>query len=610
MCGIIGIASSNAKISLEWVEHCNNLQRHRGPDNLGYWKSKDSTIILGHQRLSIIDLSNSGNQPMSDTGESIIVTFNGEIYNYRELKNTLTKSGYIFKTKTDTEVIIAAYKFWGINFLDKLIGMFAIAIVDMDNKKLFLCRDRAGEKPLYYSRQKNNIYFSSELKSLLECKEFDLTLSESAVETYFSIGHLPGAMTIVDSVSKVLPGEYIEYDLDNSQLSKNFYWQLKDISFGTETSYDLFEEIMKSSVELQLHADVPVGLLLSGGVDSTIVCYMATLLNKKIKTFTFTNKDSPSIDESKHASDIAAYLGTEHNTIDSGEISNINLIDIISLLDEPFSDSSFIPTYLLTKEIKKYCTVAIGGDGADELFGGYKSYQNQLKHKFIIDYFPRHLKKFLLKVINSTLPVGLKGRNYLNSMLTDIDHYKGNLLFDTKLRNQLLKFDNNGFCVDDYLSSRCLNSTDKLRNLMYCDFTNYLPDDILFKTDRASMLNSLELRSPFLDKKVIEFASGMKKSNLTTKYSGKIFLKKFLQDKFPSNFKFDRKQGFSVSLKNLLSQSFLSEIINDISDNDQILNKKFIDNVFDSLKNGYSNHERLYSIIVFHVWRKNYQIGL
>ena len=157
MCGIIGIASSNAKISLEWVEHCNNLQRHRGPDNLGYWKSKDSTIILGHQRLSIIDLSNSGNQPMSDTGESIIVTFNGEIYNYRELKNTLTKSGYIFKTKTDTEVIIAAYKFWGINFLDKLVGMFAIAIVDMDNKKLFYVEIEQG-KNLYIIQDKKIIY--------------------------------------------------------------------------------------------------------------------------------------------------------------------------------------------------------------------------------------------------------------------------------------------------------------------------------------------------------------------------------------------------------------------------------------------------------------------
>jgi asparagine synthase (glutamine-hydrolysing) len=302
---------------------------------------------------------------MSDNKESIIITFNGEIYNYRELRNTLSQTGYKFKTATDTEVIIAAYKFWGIDFLEKLNGMFAIAIVDMQNKKLFLCRDRVGEKPLYYSRKKNNVYFSSELKSLLECKELDLRLSSKAVKTYFSIGYLPGSMSIVDGISKVLPGGYIEYDLNNSQLSTNVYWKLKDTFYEVEPEYDLFEEIMKSSVKSQLHADVPVGLLLSGGVDSTIVCYMAALLNKNIQTFTFTNKDSPGIDESKYASEIASYLGTTHNTIDSRDMSDINLIDIISLIDEPFSDSSFIPTYLLTKEIKKYCTVAIGGDGAD-----------------------------------------------------------------------------------------------------------------------------------------------------------------------------------------------------------------------------------------------------
>lgn len=610
MCGITGIASSNAKISREWVEHCNNLQRHRGPDNAGYWISDDSKIILGHQRLSIIDLSNSGNQPMSDNKESIIITFNGEIYNYRELRNTLSQTGYKFKTATDTEVIIAAYKFWGIDFLEKLNGMFAIAIVDMQNKKLFLCRDRVGEKPLYYSRQKNNVYFSSELKSLLECKELDLRLSSRAVKTYFSIGYLPGSMSIVDGISKVLPGGYIEYDLNNSQLSTNVYWKLKDTFYEVEPEYDLFEEIMKSSVKSQLHADVPVGLLLSGGVDSTIVCYMAALLNKNIQTFTFTNKDSPGIDESKYASEIASYLGTAHNTIDSRDMSDINLIDIISLIDEPFSDSSFIPTYLLTKEIKKYCTVAIGGDGADELFGGYKSYQNLLKHKLLLDTIPKQFKKFLLNIINSSLPVGFKGRNYLNNLLTDIDHYRGNLIFDMKSRDQLIKLNNDELYIEDYLYSRSLKSSDKLRNLMYCDFTNYLPDDILFKTDRASMLNSLELRSPFLDKRVIQFASGMTKSNLTSRSSGKLFLKKFLKHKFPSNFNFDRKQGFSISLKNLLSQKFLREIINDMSENDPILNKKFIVKLADSLKNGYSNHERLYSIVVFHVWRRNYQIGL
>ncbi len=611
MCGINGVASAATLASVDWVELCNTIQSHRGPDHNGIWVSNNQKIALGHQRLSILDLSISGNQPMRDAKNNTTLIFNGEIYNYKELKKILTENNYQFNTHTDTEVILVAYRHWGIDFLNKLIGMFAIVIVDQNKNKVFLCRDRAGEKPIYYQVKNKSIYFSSELKSLLKNKDIRSDISSLAIDTYFSLGYLPGSLSILSDTSKVLPGEYLSFDLINGEYHANRYWNIdtEDKVQTKDTLYDSFEDLMKSSVRLQLHADVPVGLLLSGGVDSTIICYIASLLNKNIKTYTLTNKESPDIDEGNYASNIASFLGTKHTSIDSRDISGTDILNIIDLIDEPFSDSSFIPTFLLTKEIKKHCTVALGGDGADELFGGYRSYQMILKYQSIINHLSPDMKNKILKLINTIFPLGFKGRNFVNRLLTNIDHYRGNLLFDKLPREKLLKIKNIHVDAESYLSGRCVKSNKNLVNMMQCDFNNYLPDDILFKTDRASMLNSLELRSPFLDKRIINFSSKLKQIEKTSASSGKLFLKNYLSLKFPSDYNFNRKQGFSIPLSKWLTKEYCSDVLGDIKSNDPIIEKKYINKLIKSLKYGYSNHERIYNIIVFHRWRKNFNIG-
>mgnify|MGYP001290159522 CR=1 FL=1 len=619
MCGIAGIAPAKNDYDRLWPERSSETIRHRGPDASGEWWSADNKVGLAHKRLSIIDLSEKADQPMSYKLGNCTIIFNGEIYNFKFLRNLLEEKGYKFETKSDTEVLLKSYHYWGSKCLDKLEGMYAFAIYDENENKLFLARDRVGEKPLYYSHINNKLIFCSELKGLLAHRDINRIINMDALNCYLSMGFVPGDLSIISKINKLPAGSFMEYKIKENTLRVKQYWDLpNDFSKSKKNEEELLEKLenlLTNSVKKQLIADVPVGILLSGGIDSSLVTALASKENSHVKTFNVRFSDHSKFDESKHARLISSYYGTDHTEINANEISPDLLSKLAYQYDEPIADSSMIPTFIVCQAVKEHCSVALGGDGGDELFGGYPHYSRMLWLMNNTHWIPKNIKNLISSTSGNLLSAGFKGRNWLISMNTNFEEdvpFISNL-YDISTREKLLGKKSNSFVNAEEIRKKFIYKTNSLLDrATRLDFKLFLTEDLLVKIDRASMLNSLELRSPFLDRNLIEFAfndvSSELKSNQKEK---KILLKKLARKLLPEKFNINRKQGFSVPIGEWIkSGPWLKYFETVLLDNETIFNKKVVENLINHQKKGYNNTERLFALVMFENWRRVYNINL
>ncbi len=619
MCGIIGYTSLdniNVDIYKRWLINGRDLLIHRGPDDKGAWFNNEGNVGLGHRRLSIIDLSVLGHQPMFNVNNDLCIVFNGEIYNYLDLKKDLLAKGHILKSDSDTEVVLAAYSEWGNNFMNHLNGMFSLAIYNLATNRILLVRDRAGEKPMFYSIFKNTLIFASELKALLLNKEIGNKIDKDAINCYLSMGYVPGELCIINGVNKLPPAHALEFDLNKGNIKKWKYWSLPEIdenvlkgALDEKSLVDELEYLLEDSVKRQMVSDVPLGVLLSGGVDSSLITAMAARSGNKIKTFTVGFPEHSKFDERSHAKLIADYFSTEHTELNASDVSIDLLPRLARQYDEPIIDSSMIPTFLVSQLVRQHCIVALGGDGGDELFGGYGHYDRLLILQKNAAKIPNIIRTSLSFLSEKYLPVGFKGRVWLQSLNQDLNNGLPLIAsyFDTKTRKSLLE-KGNFTNVDSVRKKLFPSNSDIIQRATRMDFLTYLPEDILVKVDRASMLNSLEVRAPMLDFRIIEFAFSKVPTSLkTTTSNRKIILKKLVAKVLPESFDQQRKQGFGVPIGDWFRKgewnTFLKETL--LNSRDPIFNVDIVKKIIEGHEKGYNNTERLFGLLMFELWRKD-----
>jgi asparagine synthase (glutamine-hydrolysing) len=620
MCGIVGIAASERVYDrAALATACRTLQ-HRGPDDAGEWWSDDGRVGLAQRRLAIIDLSPAGHQPMNDTSGNWIV-YNGEIYNFRELRDELRADGVGFVSGSDTEVILAAYRRWGVDCLPRLKGMFAFAIYDSARRKLLLARDRVGEKPLFYTVAEGTIRFASELKALLSSSETTRRVNKLALDLFLAEGYVPGGLCIFEGFSKLPPAHALEFDVNNGAWRSWRYWQvpsLRDPGSPADSRglLDELERLLAQAVRRQLVADVPVGVLLSGGVDSSLVTAMAARAVSGVRTFTVRFPGSGRYDETEHARLIARHFGTSHVELEA-QPTTVELLPVLARqFDEPVIDSSMLPTYLVSRLVRDHCTVALGGDGGDELFGGYSHYDRLLRLEKMIGWAPRAIRGPMAALAGAVLPLGFQGRNWLQAAGADF-HRRVPLVasyFDRRARGRLLaQWRSWPLVAEASFDARQSVAGDLLRRASQFDFENYLPEDLLVKVDRASMLTSLEVRAPFLDVDLVEFAFGTVPSSLkASPRDRKILLKQLAARVLPPEFDRRRKQGFSIPIADWLRSGvwldYFRAVLLDPSQ--RWFDHSFIESLFAGQRAGRANGERLFGLVMLELWRREYRAEL
>lgn len=612
MCGVVGICGVVKNNHLDWIIHSNKLLKHRGPNSSGIWKDKDNKIIFGHRRLSIIDTSDNSNQPFVSNDQRLAIVYNGEIYNYLEVKKKLEKLGAVFRTRGDTEVLLLSYQYWGFDCVNHLNGMWSFAIFDQrkgsGKEILFVSRDRAGEKPFYYKCQNGLFEFASELKAIRSDKQIDL----NGLNHYLALGYIPGELSIYKDIKKLKPGHSGIFDYETKTFKTWRYWQLpsQKIIPNQNDKIELDElsqqtwELIKDSVKIRLRSDVSAGVFLSGGLDSSLItAAAASVSEKKIKTFTIGVKNSK-LDETKYAKLISEHFDTDHNTLTIENSSMETLEEITKYIDEPIADSSVIPTYLVSKLTQKHVSVALGGDGGDEIFGGYTGYQNILRNSAKFGFIPVSILKIFSK-LSSSLSPGLPGRNFISSLKKGFSQSSiwGTPFFDVNLRKKLYskeilnELGNEIYAPELGCVSIFDEGIDTLDKLMRLDFNHLLPDDHLVKVDRMSMANSLEVRAPFLDHRLIEFSFSKIPSYLKTNIYKRRIIQNFLSKKIlPLDFDSDRKQGFSIPINEWM-ENVPFESITPLG-YEGYFNNSFITDLFAKQSKIYSNGPRIFSLLM------------
>jgi asparagine synthase (glutamine-hydrolysing) len=622
MCGIVGITSSEGATSLDLVVRMRDTLRHRGPDDEGSWQSADRRVALGHRRLSIIDLSSAGRQPMPDSSAALQITFNGEIYNYRELRRELEAEGHAFRTSTDTEVILEAYRHWDLGFLPRLNGMFAFGLFDADRNRLLLARDRAGEKPLFYRADGGRFAFASELKALFADPGCPRRLDLEALDYYLAFGYVPGDRCLVQGIRKLPQGHALTLDIASGAVATWRYWELPP-TVGSDRHDDdellaELDRLLEDSVRLRLVADVPVGVMLSGGIDSSLVTAMAARVSSRpVKTFTISFPGSGAFDEAPFARQVSRHFGTDHVEL-AGELASIELLpDLARQYDEPIADSSMVPTFLVSRLIRREATVALGGDGGDELFGGYPHHSWVQQQTRMGGWMPRPAGA-LVRRLATRLPMGTKGRNFLLGMSASppLNIVQFNVLFDSEARRQLLSGEAGAQWrpnrPEAYKAALCLLSESPLRQSTALDFQTYLVDDILVKVDRASMLCSLEVRAPFLDPRLVDFAYGRLPDRLrATATQRKRLLRRLAARLLPATLDLTRKQGFSLPLDKWFKGDWGHYIEDVLTAADApLFDQRSVRQLVNGQRRGFSNTHRLFALAMIELWRREYRIGL
>jgi asparagine synthase (glutamine-hydrolysing) len=628
MCGISGFVDFNKKSDRVILEKMNRTMVHRGPDGEGYeiYNTDKSTIGLGHRRLSIIDLTNGGSQPKSFQGFHI--TFNGEVYNFEEIKRALQTKGHQFETHSDTEVILHAYKEWGSDAVQKFIGMFAFVIYDEVKQKVFACRDRAGVKPFFYYHNNGLFLFASELKAMMQHPLFEKTINIDAVATYMQFGYVPTPHCIFNNAYKLKPGHFLEFDVMKNTISTTQYWNVYDAYNKPILKIDFpeaiveTEKILTSAFNYRMVSDVPVGVFLSGGYDSSCV---AAILQKdateKIKTFTIGMPDA-GLNEAPYAKEIAKHLGTDHTEYYCTEKEALEIVPNLPFFyDEPFADSSAIPTTLVSRIAKEKVTVALSADAGDEIFAGYNRYDyferfgGKIKNipKFIrkgtasiLDAIPANSipilnKKYLFASRYEKLKMILKNpseQNLLMNMVSAFNKESINLLFKKNTEKLITAFDSNELKTDSHTM---------LKYMMATDYQTYLLDDILQKVDRAGMSVSLEGREPFLDQRIIEWAAQLPMKYKYNNGNKKFILKEIVHKYLPKEMMDRPKMGFGIPIAAWL-QNDLKMYIDTYFDESFISKQNIFNNdELQKIRKSFNSGkielaEKIWYILMFQMW--------
>jgi asparagine synthase (glutamine-hydrolysing) len=661
MCGIAGWVeldlSKPARAGREAALHsmCEAIV-HRGPDSEGLWL--DDTVALGMRRLSIIDLK-TGDQPVFSEDRAVVVMMNGELYNYREVRADLEKRGHKFETKTDTEILPHLYEEYGDALVEHLNGMFAFALWDTRKKKLLIARDRFGEKPLYYGVFDGKLLYASEPKALLAHASVKAELDLNALRHYISFDYVPAPMSIYKGIHK-LPAAHLLI-VENGEVRTRRYWDLnwnadtlvrmsvastrtgvnghngfaggtgdadKSVRAPTKTLSEKAEELrdlLSDSVRMRLVSDVPLGILLSGGIDSsTVAAFAAQHATEKVKTFSIGFEED-SFDESKYARLVATHLATEHHEeILSAEKAGDLVSEIGAWLDEPLSDGSLIPTYLLARFVRKHVTVALGGDGGDELFAGYPMYY---AHKLAARYnaIPAFLRSGIIEPIVNRLPVSTsnmsfdyKAKRFIRATkFDDIGrHHSWFGSFSTDQHERLFTRDVLAQTdADIYRGVRELVDASDAKNVIeqmqYADINFYMAEDILTKVDRAAMAVSLETRAPFLDPRVAQFAASVPVEYKLRGKSGKYILKKAVENLIPAEIINRPKKGFGIPIAEWLKHR-LNPLLHDMLAPERLkeqglFNADYVQQLISEHEKGIaSHHKELWTLLVFQLWHHQF----
>ncbi len=620
MCGITGIKRSNSRINESLINAMRDTFSYRGPDDKGTWIDQSSNIALAHRRLSILDPSISGHQPMHDEEVGCHIVFNGEVYNYIEIREQLIAKGHQFTTGTDTEVILRAYREYGRDCLQHFNGMFAFALWDEREQVLFLARDRLGIKPLYYYEQSDGTFiFASEIKAILKALDKPPRVKTELIDKYMSFGYVPGEETLHEGIKRLLPGHYAI--LSNTNFSIEKYW---DLTFNNEVDkgFDYYlsnsKGLLNSSIDLRLRSDVPLGIFLSGGIDSSaVVGLLAERVSEPLKTFSVAYDFGSQYDETEYARQVSKKFQTDHHELFITPTQFRDFIpEYIHLMDEPVTESAAISLYFLSKLTKESVTVVLSGEGSDEIFAGYDLY----KYMLMIERFRSVIgsrASSLVSALASQVPINNKLTKYMVLAGQPIEErYKGISTYEEYHKELLYRPDykehliNNGNTATDKFLQDIFKATenkDVISRMLNFDIKTWLVDDLLIKADRMSMAASLELRVPFLDHRLVEFAATIPSHYKVKNNQGKYLLKKMMDGLLPNSIIQRKKMGFPTPLK-MMFQNELSDYANDLllSEDAKIANYFSKGRINQLLEEHTSkqkdNHRILWQLIVLEEW--------
>ena len=623
MCGIFGIASDNVKGFP--LKQATDTLIHRGPDEGGTYS--DDHVGLGHRRLSIIDLS-SGQQPMFNEDRTQCIIFNGEIYNFLELRDELLSKGHIFTTRSDTETILHAYEEWGERSVERLRGMFAFAIWDIRKRKLFLARDRFGIKPLFYASRYGHMYFASEMKAILASQEIARDMDETALACYFTLSYIPAPLTIFKGIRKLLPGHTLTWQ--NGEFTIRKYWDLSVVpDRGKTEQYFIkgFMDLFQESVQAHLVSDVPLGAFLSGGIDSSaVVAMMSGNGTGKVNTFSigFGGDTGGYLDERSYARMVAQRYGTNHHEYEVMPDPRGIVEKIVRSFDEPFADDSAIPSYYVCKIARENVTVALSGLGGDEAFAGYERYLGY-RLRSMYNRLPRFVRQNLIRKLVEGLPERSDGHYTINHMkrfvrssassadtayfgyISRLNPSLGGAFFADAERFATHHESCRELVLSYFNSPNVHDTQDSLNRVLYCDIKTYLPDDILTVTDRMSMYHSLEVRVPYVDHKVLEFCATIPPEMKLKWFKKKYLLKKAIAPLLPKEVINHRKQGFVGPMTRWLQTDLKPYVLETLDEKNLrkhgLFNSLTIKRIVDEHLSGKEIHDALiWSLVIFQKW--------
>lgn len=641
MCGIVGFKTNqDFGIFREDLPEAVASLTYRGPDDSGLFFDESSGVGLGHRRLSVIDLTTAGRQPMSNEDEDVHIVYNGEVYNFQAVRKILERAGHKFRSASDSEVVLKAYLQWGVDCLHKFVGMFALAVWDGRNQCLFLARDRLGIKPLYYYYRGNTFLFASELKAIMAFKQFDRQIDTNALPLFLHYQYIPAPRTIFQDTYKLSPGHYLVYE--DKKVTSHPFWGRTQIRENNRTSRLSEEEqvieldhLLTQAVSDRLVSDVPLGALLSGGIDSSVVvALMQKVSDSPVRTFSIGFRE-PEYDEAPWAARVAKHLGTDHTELYVTPREALSIIPRLpEIYDEPFADSSAVPTFLVCRLARSGVTVALTGDGGDEQFSGYARYWNTQTMAAWLQLFPGYVKKVLAAVIGGTrgdwiekcyLPCrDLLPQRFRVANFPDRWQKLSRLMVQTRIQ-------------DLYRMAICLWPEDELRpllgrelpqsqyedlfketegwpllsRLMQVDQKTYLPDAVLHKVDRASMAVSLEVRVPLLDHRVVEYTSMIPDSLKYRRGVAKYLLKKILNRYVPRCLFERSKMGFGIPISRWFRDE-LKELLLTYLSAERLKGEGFFDHrlvekkIKEHLSGRVDNTYRLWSLLMWQMWRERW----
>lgn len=632
MCGIAGYCDFKNKYAPEVIQRMTDVLGHRGPDDKGYQiiENSNTEIGFGHRRLSILDLSAHGHQPM--TFDGLTMVFNGEIYNFKSIKKELEDVGYFFTSNSDTEVIIKGYHCWGAKVVEKFIGMFAIAILDRKNHEIILIRDRAGVKPLYYYWDDDLLLFASELKSFYTFPKFPKSIDYNSLGLFLQYSYIPNPHTIFHKTYKLRPGHILNLSLSKNSITETKYWDAVDaynkpkINISENDALAETERKMLEAYEYRMVSDVPVGLFLSGGYDSSsVAALLQSNRTEKLKTFTIGYQEAE-FNEAEEAKAIANYLGTDHQewyitANDAGEI----LSRLPEIYDEPFADNSTVPTVLVSLFARQQVKVALSADGGDEIFGGYNKFNQSIKYTTILPKWAQNGMSSVMSLINpDRLPILNKKYNFstryekIQKIWAEADpvasmKYISQYITESEANKFLLRpFENYKTRFD--ASREINNHNDALNRMLAIDYQTFLVDNNLVKVDRATMSVGLEGREPMLDHNLIEFLSSLPSDLKIRNGINKYLLKKIVHKYIPSSLMDRPKKPFIAPLniwfKNSLREQISSYLNEHTLKNQKIFNAVSIMRYRDKYLQGENvNYQKLWNILVFQLWYHKWMIN-